>query len=142
MRKKSTNTDYINTKTSSLNNTKKKILDIIDSTSTFDDRLKQKDEKLLDLEPTLHNDSDFNNIDKTESFINGNNSLNRLHTQEVDNFRASLLIVTEIKSNERIMDQRGKDLNEIYGVSNQLKEMTGNMKENVKKQQGLLGMND
>ena len=102
MRKKSTNTDYINTKTSSLNNTKKKILDIIDSTSTFDDRLKQKDEKLLDLEPTLHNDSDFNNIDKTESFINGNNSLNRLHTQEVDNFRASLLIVTEIKSNERI----------------------------------------
>ena len=68
MRKKSTNTDYINTKTSSLNNTKKKILDIIDSTSTFDDRLKQKDEKLLDLEPTLHNDSDFNNIDKTSGF--------------------------------------------------------------------------
>ena len=37
------------------------------------------------------------------------------------------------------MDQRGKDLHEIYGVTNQLKDMTSNMKDTVKKQQGLLG---
>lgn len=131
--------DFISNKVSSLNTTKKKILEIIDSTSSYEEILKKRDDKLLDLDPGLQNNSDFNNYDKNESLINGNNSLNKLQSQEVDNFRSSLLIVTEIKSNENIMNQRGKDLNEIHGVTNQLRDMTTNMKGEVKKQQGLLG---
>jgi hypothetical protein len=98
------NSNFVAKLLESLNTTKKKILIIIDESSKNEEKLKHNS-----LSINVNNmDSDQNEDSNSESFIQ------QMQTTEVDDFRASLLVVTEINHNHKIMENRDKDLREVH----------------------------
>lgn len=133
------NPSFQNKLKSSVESTKKRIVNIIDEAKVIEDALQKKDYSINTYEATLQDDGVSNMYMKSEQLIEKKESSNNIMKQkQVNDFRVSLIEVKEISSMESIQREREEELHKIHKVTGQIVDMTGMMKTEINKQGDLL----
>lgn len=102
---KTYNDDFNKKMDESIQNVKSKVINIIDQYQDYDDAVKEKDRN-----SGVNIIGDISGLDTS---INQNQSLLLNRPSEIDALRASLLVVSEIQSQEQFMVKREEKLQDI-----------------------------